>query len=40
MKKLLSLQHTAFDKEVILLKGNSSVSLGCGGMSTVSVFLC
>lgn len=40
MKKLLSLQHTALDKEVILLKGNSTVSIGCGNISTISVFLC
>ncbi|WP_432803505.1 class III lanthipeptide [Bacillus pumilus] len=40
MKKILSLQHKALDKEVTLLKGRSSISLGCGKISTVSLFLC
>ncbi|OAK08757.1 hypothetical protein A6280_25665 [Bacillus wiedmannii] len=40
MKKLLSLQHTALDKEVVLLKGKSSVSLGCDNISTVSLYFC
>ncbi|MGR5862676.1 class III lanthipeptide [Bacillus pacificus] len=40
MKKLLSLQHTALDKEVVLLAGKSSVSLGCDNISTVSLYFC
>ncbi|MGM0950800.1 MAG: class III lanthipeptide [Bacillota bacterium] len=40
MKKLLSLQHKALDKEVTLLKGKSSVSLGCDKISTISLYFC
>ncbi|WP_436945300.1 class III lanthipeptide [Staphylococcus xylosus] len=40
MKKLLSLQHKALDKEVTLLKGGSSVSLGCDKISTISMYVC
>ncbi|MBU5257994.1 class III lanthipeptide [Bacillus pumilus] len=40
MKKLLLLQHKALDKEVTLLKGKSSVSLGCDKISTISLYFC
>jgi hypothetical protein len=41
MNKLVSLQKTAIDKEVSLLKkGNSKISLGCHNISTISLYFC
>ncbi|MGA3512736.1 class III lanthipeptide [Lactiplantibacillus plantarum] len=41
MNKLISLQKTAIDNDVTLLKGGSSkISLGCHNISTISLYFC
>ncbi|WP_191982282.1 class III lanthipeptide [Secundilactobacillus paracollinoides] len=41
MNKLVSLQKTAIDADVTLLRhGSSKISLGCHNISTISLYFC